>query len=81
MRKAPFKDAKKFALGKRRIGNDGNMWEIIQTKKGVRLWRKVISRKNYATQNVLVSGARESVEHQKRKKGVHPQLIFILGTY
>ena len=41
MRKAPPEHAAEFALGERRIGNDGNMWEIIQTKKGVRRWKKL----------------------------------------
>jgi len=41
MRKAPPEHAKEFDLGERRIGNDNEMWEIIQTKKGVKRWKKV----------------------------------------
>ena len=41
MRKAPPEHANEFDLGERRMGNDNEMWEIIQTKKGVKRWKKV----------------------------------------
>ena len=44
MRQAPSEHAKQFALGERRIGNDGNMWEIIKTKNGVKRWNKLGAR-------------------------------------
>ena len=50
MRKAPTDHAKEFTLGYKKRGNDGNMWKIIKTTKGVKRWKKVSasrrSRKN-----------------------------------
>ena len=50
MRKAPTDNAKEFSLGYKKRGNDGNMWKIIKTTKGVKRWKKVLasrrSRKN-----------------------------------
>ena len=39
MRKAPSEHAKEFILGERKVGNDGNMWEIVQIKKGLKRWK------------------------------------------
>jgi len=41
MRKAPTDHAKEFSLGYKKRGNDGNMWKIIKTTKGVKRWKKV----------------------------------------
>ena len=41
MRKGPLEHAAEFDLGDRRMGNDGNMWEIIQTTKGVKRWKQL----------------------------------------
>ena len=40
-RKAPSEHAKEFALGHRKIGNDGEMWRITETKNGVKRWSQV----------------------------------------
>ena len=40
-RKGPSKSAKKFALGERKRGNDRNIWEIIQTKSGIKRWKRL----------------------------------------
>ena len=45
MRKAPTDHAKEFSLGHKKRGNDGNMWKIIKTTKGVKRWKKVSSGK------------------------------------
>lgn len=37
-RKGPERSATLFQVGKRCIGNDKNIWEIIQTKNGVQRW-------------------------------------------
>ena len=34
---------KEFDLYERKIGNDGEMWEIMETSKGVKRWKKVKS--------------------------------------
>ena len=45
MRQAPSYHAKEFSLGHKKQGNDGNMWKIIETTKGVKRWKKVSSGK------------------------------------
>ena len=35
-RKAPSDHAKEFSLGNQKKGNDGNMWEIVENKNGVK---------------------------------------------
>lgn len=42
-RKGPSESAKKFTLGERKRGNDGNIWEIVQTRNGVKRWKKLSS--------------------------------------
>ena len=31
MRKGPSEHAKEFSIGKQKVGNDGNIWNIIRT--------------------------------------------------
>jgi len=45
MRKGPTEHAKEYPLGFKKVGNDGNIWKIMQTTKGVKRWKKVTSRK------------------------------------
>ena len=40
MRKAPAEHAKEYPLGFKKVGNDGNIWKIMQTTKGVKRWKK-----------------------------------------
>ena len=40
-RPSPTESATLFKVGERRMGNDGNIWEIMETKNGVKRWRKV----------------------------------------
>ena len=40
-RKGPEESATQFSIGTKKQGNNGNMWEIIKTKKGIHRWKKV----------------------------------------
>ena len=42
-RKSPSASATKFGVGVKKRGNDGNMWQIVQTKTGTKRWLKVTS--------------------------------------
>ena len=71
MRQAPSEHAKEFALGERKRGHDGNTWEIIQTTKGVKRWKKVTSRKttrHKRTDKRRSSGRRRKTRQRHRKK-------------
>ena len=43
-RKSPAASATKFGVGVKKRGNDGNMWQIIETKTGTKRWLKVASK-------------------------------------
>ena len=43
-RKSPAASATKFGVGVKKRGNDGNMWQIVQTKTGTKRWLKVASK-------------------------------------
>ena len=45
-RKGPSDHAKEFSLGHQKEGNDGNMWEIVENKNGVKRWKKIMSGKS-----------------------------------
>ena len=40
-RKSPSESATQFNIGIKKKGNDGNMWEIVKNKNGVKRWSKV----------------------------------------
>ena len=46
MRKAPSSSATKFNLGTKKLGNDGNMWKIVQNKNGTKRWLKISNNKS-----------------------------------
>ena len=39
-RKAPNDSATEFKVGFQKKGNDGNMWKVMKTEKGVKRWIK-----------------------------------------
>jgi len=41
VRPSPTVSATKYKIGERKIGNDGNMWEIVENKNGVKRWKKL----------------------------------------
>lgn len=43
-RKSPSASATKFGVGVKKRGNDGNMWQIVQTKTDTKRWLKVASK-------------------------------------
>ena len=46
VRKGPSESATKFSVGYIKKGNDGNMWKIVQNKKGTRRWLKISNKSN-----------------------------------
>jgi hypothetical protein len=43
-RKSPSASATKFGIGVKKRGNDGNIWQIVQTKTGTKRWLKVANK-------------------------------------
>ena len=41
IRKGPSDSATKFKVGTKKKGNDGNIWKIIENKKGTKRWQKI----------------------------------------
>ena len=60
-RKSPSASATKFGVGVKKRGNDGNMWQIVQTKTGTKRWLKVASKakskKNAKTTKAVAAAA------------------------
>jgi hypothetical protein len=66
MRKAPSEHAKEFILGERKIGNDSNVWEIVQTKKGVKRWK--LLREQSKRHSTVRKGRRKTIKRKSRKR-------------
>ena len=66
MRKAPSEHAKEFILGERKVGNDGNMWEIVQTKKGVKRWK--ILQDQSQRRSTVRKGRRKTIKRKSRRR-------------
>ena len=63
-RKAPSDHAKEFSLGHQKKGNDGNMWEIVENKNGVKRWKKIASGKT----KTLKSKSKQNKKIKKKLK-------------
>jgi len=46
IRKGPSESATKFKVGTKKKGNDGNMWKIVENKKGTKRWQKISDKSN-----------------------------------
>ena len=55
MRKGPEKSAKKFSIGTRKKGNDGNTWVITTTRNGVNRWQRTKQSKKRRTRKIFKS--------------------------
>jgi hypothetical protein len=56
-RKSPSASATKFGVGVKKRGNDGNMWQIVQTKTGTKRWLKVASKAKSKKNTKVVKAA------------------------
>jgi hypothetical protein len=53
MRKSPGTSATSFAIGIRRKGSDGNVWEIVKNKNGVKRWQLVPQKSHSGNHHLL----------------------------
>ena len=65
-RKGPSESATLFSLGTKKKGNDGNMWEIIKTKNGVKRWKKISGKKK--TRNKTRNKTRKKTRKKTKNK-------------
>ena len=65
-RKAPSEHAAEFDLGKQKKGNDGEMWKIMKTSKGVKRWKKV----KYTSRKKQKKHQRKTRKHHKKTDSV-----------
>lgn len=76
-RKSPDESATKFSVGTRKKGNNGNLWEIIQTKNNVKRW-KLVSNKTQKSKNktLKVTGK----VYYTHDNGSRPYKVIVNGT-
>ena len=69
-RKAPSEHAREFDVGEQKKGNDGEMWEIMETSKGVKRWKKVkyTSQPWYMIKIAPKSRKKQKKHHKKTRK-------------
>jgi len=69
-RKAPSSSATKFNLGTKKLGNDGNMWKIVQNKNGTKRWLKISNNKSQKKKSkrlIKLEKVQESVWGKNKK--------------
>ena len=71
-RKGPTASATIFPVGTEKIGNDGNIWVIVQTKNGVNRWQKSSSK---------VFSKVSKVKYRKRKRKTRKRKRKIISPY
>ena len=67
-RKAPSDHAKEFSLGYQKEGNDGNIWEIVENKNGVKRWKKIASGKSKTLKKSLKSKQNKKIKKKTKTK-------------
>jgi hypothetical protein len=77
-RKGPSYSASKFSIGTKRKGNNGNMWQIVQTKNGTKRWS---SKKTKKSKRILklesVWGKNKKLEEFWRKLALGTEVILV----
>ena len=66
-RKGPTASATIFPVGTEKIGNDGNIWVIVQTKNGVNRWQKSSSKVFSKVSKVKYRKRKRKTRKRKRK--------------
>ena len=69
-RKAPSDHAKEFSLGYQKEGNDGNMWEIVENKNGVKRWKKISSGKSKTLKSFKSKQNKTRKKRKSKKQGI-----------
>ncbi len=69
VRKGPASSATKFILGTKKKGNDGNMWKIVENKKGTKRWQKISDKSNNITN-------KKSVKIKQNKSTLDNKMIW-----
>ena len=73
-RKSPSESATQFNIGTRKKGNDGNMWEIVKNKNGVKRWCKVTKKNTTkkapkkATKKATKKTTKKAMKKTEKKK-------------
>jgi hypothetical protein len=75
-RKGPSVSATLFPEGTNKIGNDGNMWTVVLTKKGVHRWVKAVHRAIKADHHAIKPKGKQYLIHDN---GGRPFLVAISG--
>jgi len=70
LRKGPIESATKFNLGKKKLGNDGNMWIIIANASGVHRWKKISKTEKKVKKSKVSTKA-----ISKKSTGVSSQIV------
>ena len=70
LRKGPTESATKFNLGKKKLGNDGNMWIIIANASGVHRWKKISKTEKKVKKSKVSTKA-----ISKKSTGVSSQIV------
>jgi hypothetical protein len=85
MRKGPIESASLFSVGKKKRGNDKNMWIIVKNKNGVKRWQKVLFKKKVTKKNSKRKANKTSKKSLTGKKylifdnGGRPYKVVIKG--
>ena len=66
-RKGPTASATIFPVGTEKIGNDGNIWVIVQNKNGVNRWQKSSSKVFSKVSKVKYTKRKRKTRKRKRK--------------
>lgn len=67
-RKGPIESATLFKLGTKKIGNDKNMWIIIETKNGVKRWKQLNKNNKGGSRKKSKYGSRKRNNSRKGSK-------------
>lgn len=86
-RKSPVESATLFDVGDRKTGLDGNKWEIVETKSGVKRWQKIQSPSSSLSSNAVpfTSSSKKSRPLKSKRYYIHdnggrPFLVKISGS-
>ena len=82
MRKAPSEHAREFDVGEQKKGNDGEMWKIMETSKGVKRWKKVkyTSQPWYMRKIAPKSRKKQKNTTKKQENTEKKQIVLVLQS-
>ena len=79
-RQGPEESATKFSIKTKKVGNDGNMWIIMEDKNGKHRWKKISGKSRKTTKKIGIKVSTKGKVYFTHDNGGRPFMVVVNGN-